>query len=531
MKHRFSRLWPIACWMGIGVLLALHFVHLSADFPNFSPWMDYSKYTDEGWYGNAAIRQALFGHWRLPGDFNPAAALPVWPLLLRGVFALGGVHLVIARALDLIIFAADLLLSYALLRRAASRPVALAGVTMLAANSFLWAFTRLAILEPLQVFFLLLSWLAVLHLDAHGTARSRRRMALLLGAGLSIALGVLTKTTSVFLIPSTIYLVWHSNRFARRRTVADLTTMAAGGLMPWAAYYLFAVLPHYRVDFHYLFEANNWVQPTTLSAWLWAFWYALHGTLWIDPALCGLAAGVLLLGVASRLRDKGDAAGAPLLGASPVAAALVGASVLAAGGPIFFSGWHNSPQPRYYEVVAYPVVFIACLSTVALCQSGRRLIRLLGGLAWATFAIIALLNLRGSLFFAMHPQYTLLGAANSLTNYIDKHPNGNRLLLSISGDEITLMSHLPAICDDFGPVDLPYRIHQYQPGWYAAWNELDPGTLEDLHTQYSLEQVAQFPALDDEDRDVLILYKLHPLPAAQQHYDEAAEIKANKAKE
>ncbi len=63
------------------VFLGLHWVHLKADFPNFSPWSDWSKYTDEGWYGDAAIRHFQLGHWYVPGDFNPAAALPVWPFL------------------------------------------------------------------------------------------------------------------------------------------------------------------------------------------------------------------------------------------------------------------------------------------------------------------------------------------------------------------------------------------------------------------------------------------------------------------
>ena len=53
-------------------LFAVHYLHLSADFPNHSPWMDWSKYTDEGWYGDAAIRQIQRGSWNLPGDFNPA---------------------------------------------------------------------------------------------------------------------------------------------------------------------------------------------------------------------------------------------------------------------------------------------------------------------------------------------------------------------------------------------------------------------------------------------------------------------------
>ena len=63
------------------IFLALHAFHLNADFPNHSPWMDWAKYTDEGWYGDGAIRHFQRGHWHVPGDFNPAAALPVWPLL------------------------------------------------------------------------------------------------------------------------------------------------------------------------------------------------------------------------------------------------------------------------------------------------------------------------------------------------------------------------------------------------------------------------------------------------------------------
>ena len=85
--------------------------------------------------------------------------------------------------------------------------------------------------------------------------------------------------------------------------------------------------------------------------------------------------------------------------------------------------------------------------------------------------------------------------------------------MSISGNDITLITGMPSICDDFGTLDLPSRLRQYQPGYYASWNVLDPGTLEDLHTQYWLEQVATFAAFDDPDRNKLVLFKLHPLPA------------------
>jgi hypothetical protein len=117
--------------------------------------------------------------------------------------------------------------------------------------------------------------------------------------------------------------------------------------------------------------------------------------------------------------------------------------------------------------------------------------------------------------YATHPEYTWVNAATQLALYIDTHPNGKRLLDSISGDEITLLTHVPSLCDDFGTEDLAPKLATYQPGWYASWNDLDPGTLEDLHTIYSLEQVASFPAFDDPDRDLLVLFKLHPLPTGQ----------------
>ena len=79
--------------------------------------MDWAKYTDEGWYGDGAIRHYQRGHWHVPGDFNPAAALPVWPLLEAALFRFTGVNLAAARALTVAIFGLILIASYFLLRR------------------------------------------------------------------------------------------------------------------------------------------------------------------------------------------------------------------------------------------------------------------------------------------------------------------------------------------------------------------------------------------------------------------------------
>ena len=102
-------------------------------------------------------------------------------------------------------------------------------------------------------------------------------------------------------------------------------------------------------------------------------------------------------------------------------------------------------------------------------------------------------------------------------SYIDAHPNGNRLLVSISGDQITLVTHLPTLCDDFGtPRSWRPRLARYQPGWWATWNDIDPGTLADIHQHFSLEQVASFRAFDDPERNLLVLFKLHPLAGGQE---------------
>jgi 4-amino-4-deoxy-L-arabinose transferase-like glycosyltransferase len=510
MKMKWTRISTLLWIAAICLLYGIHLLHLRADFPNFSPWMDYSKYTDEGWYGSGAIRYFLTGSWYLPGDFNPAAALPVWPLLEGIVFRFTGVSLVAARVLVLVVFAGNLWLTYALIRTQQKRSIALLGATIAASSAFLYAFSRLAILEPLLIFWVLLSWLLILSLPKASTLQ--QRYALLIAIGFLVCLQILTKTTAIFLILPIAYLLWHATQYEPKTSLKYAGIVAAAAMLPWSAYYLVIVRPHFLADYHYLFDANKWDQPTTIGGWIAAFWYAVHGALWIDKPLCLLALALLLL--------------SPLWLRNLWTNPLFVASLLGASGYILFTGWHNNMQPRYYEVVAFPLIIIVCIGIGMLLEQRRRL-----GIAALAIVLVSLaLNLRLVAHFMRHTDHTFILAARRLTHYIDQHPNGNRMLLSVSGANITLITHLPSICDDFGTWDLPYRIHAYQPGWYAAWNEIDPGTLEDLRTQYSLQRVARYHAFDDEDRNVLILYKLIPLPRKKQQYDAALEEEANAGK-
>ncbi|MGA2808965.1 MAG: glycosyltransferase family 39 protein [Terracidiphilus sp.] len=530
-------------WLVLIVSFALlHALHLRADFPNHSPWyFDWAKYTDEGWYGNAAIRAHLFGNWYVPGDFNPAPAVPVWPFLEWVLFFFTGVTIQAARGLVVAFFFANLLLSYLLLRAKGQRWMALVALTLIVTSPFLYCFSRLAILEPMLTTFTL----AALNLAVR-LPRMRRPVAASILIGLLFTLMMLTKTTAVFLLPAVGWALLLPLR--HNRGLALRAAMAAAGAFAVSFTTWMALVVHSGLfaDYKYLFFVNKYDKPREFYWPLLSLWWSFHGGLWVDHILIPLA-GVLVLGAilggtklaGSALARRNSGAGALSVGLHARARNLLldpvfGASILAVAGYILFMTYQNHPQPRYFAVVAFFSFFVVAQGIGALLGqpgsgnttstngtgAGRAAssgiwLRGAGSVALAVAAVAAGANAYSTVYYATHPEYTFVDAAQRLTRYIDGHPNGKRLLVSISGDQITLMTHLPSICDDFGTQELVSKLGIYQPGWFATWNDLDPGTLEDLHNRYSLEQVASFRALDDSDRDVLVLFKLHPLPGGQ----------------
>lgn len=504
-------------WLAaIAGLAALHALHLRADFPNGSPWQsDWAKYTDEGWWANAAVRAHLSRHWFQEGDFNPAVALPAWPALEWVVFAAAGVTVEAARGLAVMLFFANLALSYLLVRARGPRWAGLLAVTLMAASPFLYCFSRLAILEPL----LIALTLGALNLAVRA-GRWRRPALGAAGAGLLFALAMLTKTMAVFLAPAIAWAMWMALRRASKpvwKCGASALAAAAGAYGAWLA-----LIAHFGLmaDYRYLFFINDYPKP---KGFLWpavSFYWSLHGALWIDRVLIPLAGAASAAAVAAAWlghRSDGTRWQERGLPADPA----FGACLWAVAGSILFMTYQDHPQPRYFTLVAYFAFILVALGVAALLQeaedrgTGRGWARRLGWACAAVAVAAAGTDAAQTIAYAEHPQYTLVNAAAALTHYIDTHPNGRRLLVATSGDEIMLVTHLPALCDDFGTLPLPDKLARYQPGWFAAWNDLDPGTLEDLHTHYSLEQVASFPALDDPERNVLVLFKLHPLPGGE----------------
>lgn len=485
------------------VFFALHLVHLKSDFPNRSPWADWSKYTDEGWYGNAAIRHYQLGHWNVPGDFNPAAALPVWPTMEMVVFRFTGVSLAAARALTVVVFGLVLVCSAALIRRwpMSSRAGWLApaiAALLLAVNPFCYAFTRLAILEPLLILLILAALLVAG--KAGGADRNAVTWAVVLG--LLLPLIVLAKTTGIFLFPAIFWLLWAASGYQWRPFLRSGLVASGVGALAWGGYYGLFVRPHYLLDFRYLFSANAYTGIT-----LGTFWQVLSDALldaaWMGNTLFALALAAVI-GSLAALAMKWRR-GNPL----------VVALLLWIFGYGAFLTYHANLQPRYYLVLAVPLTLLVAVvfdAVLAAAMEGSGLARVTAVVAGGALAFSAAAGARQTLSFVRHPEYTWLSAAEQIRGAVDQglaaHTANSRLVLSISGSDLSLMTGLPTICDDFGTMTLPDRIAAYKPGWFATWNDVEDDKMEALSPMYRLVRVTALPVMDDPQRNLLILYRL-----------------------
>lgn len=493
------------------VFFALHFLHLKADFPNYSPWTDWSKYTDEGWYGDAAIRHTLFGHWYLKGDFNPAVALPMWPALELILFHFTGASVVAARSLTLVVFALTLIGAWFLLERhtgpRAGNPfpplAAALAVLLLCVSPFFYVFERMAILEPLMICLTVLALITASHLHPlthHEPGpvdfRSRLRDWLpSLALGLLLPALVLTKTTAVALFPAVFYMLWARAGYRLRTAVRFAIVPLAMTAAVWIVYYVFFVR-RYLEDYQYLFSANAYT-GIELEPFANVIVNTVSDGMWMGHVVYPVFFAVLALALFWR----------PRLFRNP----LVPALLLWIGGYFAFLAYHNNLQPRYYLVVAMPITLMVALGIDCFrAVRGRSAMLMTATAAAAVTLAIAIPDAVQTIGFVRHPEYTFLNAANRIREIVQADKSHSNLVLSISGSDITLMTGLPSIDDDFGTLDLDQRVAQYHPGWYAAWNQVDDDKMDALQTLYRLERVASFPAMDDSDRDLLILYRLDP---------------------
>jgi 4-amino-4-deoxy-L-arabinose transferase-like glycosyltransferase len=484
MSPRIAERWLHWTFLFLALILCLiRFAYLRADFPNHSPWMiDQAKFTDEGWWASAAVRHFLIGHWQVPGDYNPAAVVPVWPALLTLVFEVTGVSIIAVRAASVSFSIATVALVYFLVRRYdVSRTLAALAALLLAASSFAFAFSRLATLDTIIVFeWTLLMWAA--------SYAAPGRVWPLLALGIGIPVIVLTKTTALVLLPAVLWLLWKKNP----RTLLAVIPMAGTVI----ATYLFIVLrSRYAGDFHYFFDINALADVEIGRTGSFLMQLFRHG-MWIDRILYPAALAVLLLSLLWRRQLWRN----PLFTASWIAFL---------GNVVYILRRQDDYAPRYFLVMLVPVIIILIIALQTLKT------RNLASLLAATLGAAVVLDTLQVFGFLAHRQYQFYGAAKSIQAIVDANPAAHRLLLGTSGDQFALMIGVPSINDGYSSQDLDKKVLVYRPGWYVGWNDLDQDILTSL-SAYRLDEVANFPVFDREDRDRLKLYRMVPLKEAQQ---------------
>jgi 4-amino-4-deoxy-L-arabinose transferase-like glycosyltransferase len=465
------------------VLCLVRLAYLRADFPNHSPWMiDQAKFTDEGWWANAAVRHFLVGHWQVPGDYNPAVAVPVWPVLLATVFHFTGVSIVAARAVNVFFSIATVGLVYLLVRRYAAETTAALAALLLAASPFAFAFSRLATLDTMVVFeFCLLLWIA--------SYANPRRIWLTILLGILISILLLTKTTAVVLMPAVLWLLWMATQKGFLQGILVVGAVAGAGI----GIYLSIVLrSRYADDYRYFFYINAMPNVEWASTVSYLLQFLRHG-LWIDRILYPAALAVLLLSLAWLQQLWRN----PLFTASWIAFA---------GGVVYILRRQDDYAPRYFLVMLVPLILIVVLALQELKIRTRSLASLLA----VTLALAVVLNMAQVLGFLSHRQYQFSSAAVSIKAIVDADPKAHQLLLGTSGDQLSLMTGVPAINDEYSSESLGQKVSLYQPGWYVGWNELDDDIVASL-SAFRLDKVASFRVFDHDDRDLLTLYRMVPV--------------------
>jgi hypothetical protein len=182
-------------------------------------------------------------------------------------------------------------------------------------------------------------------------------------------------------------------------------------------------------------------------------------------------------------------------------------------GYLTFIAYHNNLQPRYYLVLAVPFTVVPVIVFAGLWNHRHRspaLAYLAGPACAAALITVTFMDARQTIDYVRHPEYTFANAAERIRQIVESDRTHNQLVLSISGSDLSLMTGLPSICDDFGTMELEERVKAYHPGWYVAWNQVDDDKMDALTPIYHLQRVASFPAMDDPERNLMILYRLDP---------------------
>ena len=262
--------WLVPVLLAVFILggLLLRASDLRADPPPDLSW-SFAPYTDEGLNTYSARNFVLYGAWKVD-DFFPFVVYPLVNFLVAVVFKLFGLGFVQVKIISLLAGIASIWVIYLLVKDESSQLAGIIAALLTATCYPLVMYTRLGLVESVQILFLLLAGLFF--------SRGLKRSGLMVLSGLFAAGTVLlVKISAVFVVPvMAAVFVW---QFIETRKDRDALALLRQGLGFWFAgvgaallvWFLAVFLP-YRGDYiqyvlrHSLESPAG--HPESLSAYL-----------------------------------------------------------------------------------------------------------------------------------------------------------------------------------------------------------------------------------------------------------------------
>lgn len=278
-------------WLILGILIIAGFglraADLRADPPPDLSW-SFAPYTDESLNTYSARNFALYGRWKID-DFLPFVIYPLVNMLVALIYKIFGIGFVQVKLLSLISGTLSILILALLLRAEKNPTSALLGAFLLATCYPLVMYSRLGLVETVEILFLLLTgvfWILGLN-----------RPGLMTGAGFCVAASVLlVKLSAVFLVPVMLILVVSDSlKFPdRKRIKTALLYFSAGIIIATGCWLVLVYLPYRNEYLEYVLRHSSESpagHPRTVFGYLFnTFTFGLRSRLilrMIWPALIG----------------------------------------------------------------------------------------------------------------------------------------------------------------------------------------------------------------------------------------------------
>ncbi|HEX6290514.1 MAG TPA: glycosyltransferase family 39 protein [Herpetosiphonaceae bacterium] len=330
-----ATLWRLGLLLVLGLALLLRLLWIDADAATTLTWSG-APFTDEGLYSHAARNRVLFGIART-NEWDNRLVSPLFDGLAFVVFSLFGVGFVQVRLISIVFATVALLLFWSLLRSDWGPRWALLGASLWGLDYFWLQYSRLGLLEPSMVAWLVAAawcWRRALGGSAWWS----------IGCGACAALACVWKSLALIWLPVPLLALLLLNRRWTRWPIA--VGYLLGLALALGLYGLIWYLPHRgELTAYNQFYAADRV-PQTLQEALQVFGRNIRSTyIWGQtPVLLGVA----LAGTFKALLAWRDRSLAPSV-ALALAWALCGAGLLL---------MPYSP-PRYYTLVLPALVVLA----------------------------------------------------------------------------------------------------------------------------------------------------------------------------